>query len=722
MDRLEPPKFRATQANGDVLIAKTGNSVRAMRLSDGKDAWVIEPQRATFSHMLTDRAVVIFEHGRSVRIFDLETGKNRLEVSVPPFTDNLGLGALGAVALASGMVHENTLYFQSKALELYAVALDGGELWHTPLKRRIQSLREDRGRVYAGMNTGELIILDAGSGAIAANQKIAPKDLVLDYADADIVIASGEKAVYGLDPATGAKRWEYSATFSPKEVMYFKGVVTAKTSATQLSALDAETGALLWQYAGKRAPGFIFTKDSFFIIEENGIKEYAIDKSDVQAVTNREILTELASALVSKGDLSRAEAFVSRVASEIDADYAPMRGVRARLEKARGNRRTAARELAAYAALIGPDSTAGEQAIAELKQSYGLLWFQRFDTPLAGPPIPAGNKLISVGRSRADRNQIVALNPPDGTTIWRQIPERFSDAVVDASTGRAWYLSSAGEDPTAVVLYGVAIDSGERKQLARWNRPAAVSLDAIAYAGERLFTVTVSPDLAARKLTVAIDCFTAAGEKLWNRTHETIANLIEMQLPLGVFAPQDDYLMYSLGQDVWIVAASDGAVVREHHENAVIMPRVLRSAQAGGDPGTVYFLTAEHEIIGYNITSGSVSFRAALPENTRTFLLRDRVLYATNGVSVFAFAVGSSVKWRLNAQRDQRFLSLHESGAALWALRDDATLLQIDGSSGKILVEQALPWLPSGLHIAGNTVYAFTADRAGYALQLISGK
>src|SRR5207253_2957716 len=153
------------------------------------------------------------------------------------------IGPAGPVRLVTGTVQNNTLYFLSKTMELYAVSLDGRVQWHTPVQRKIETLRVDGGRVYAAStDTGELFVLDAASGAITASTKIAPKNLMIAYAGPDAVVSYSEKSVYGIDPLTGVQRWEYPVAFTSKEVMYFKGVVIARTSSTQLAVLEAETG------------------------------------------------------------------------------------------------------------------------------------------------------------------------------------------------------------------------------------------------------------------------------------------------------------------------------------------------------------------------------------------------------------------------------------------------------------------------------------------------
>src|SRR5207244_2629460 len=104
----------------------------------------------------------------------------------------------------------------------------------------------------------------------------------------------------------------------------------------------------------------------------------------------------------------------------------------------------------------------------------------------------------------------------------------------------------------------------------------------------------------------------------------------------------------------------------------------------------VYFINGRHEIVGYNPVSDAVTLRAPLPEGTLTFSIRDNTLYATNGISVFAFDLVSSAKWSLTAPKDQRFVRVLDSDPGLWALRDDGALLEIDRATGKMLSEQTM--------------------------------
>ena len=62
-----------------------------------------------------------------------------------------------------------------------------------------------------------------------------------------------------------------------------------------------------------------------------------------------------------------------------------------------------------------------------------------------------------------------------------------------------------------------------------------------------------------------------------------------------------------------------------------------------------------------------------------------------------------------------------EADDNLLAFREDGLLLQLDRTTGKVLAEQTMFWPPAGFHVAGGKVYAFTTDRAAYAVQIKGG-
>jgi hypothetical protein len=274
--------------------------------------------------------------------------------------------------------------------------------------------------------------------------------------------------------------------------------------------LDRETGSLLWQYSGVELQEMFVTDHSLFVIEKNGLKEYPVDPAP-QRISSKEILAELAAALAAKGNRQDAASFLDK-AWQLDPDYPPVRLLRSRLLHD-------GRELATYTGLVGKDSQAGQQAEAELKRDYGLLWHATPDSAVSGKPLIVNGKLITAGWTVRERRELMAMNPENGDILWRQPAEEFSGVAVDNTTGRAWYVSGDAQDLTIVALYSLSIANGERKELARFQRPLAVTSAAASFARGRLCVLTVSPDLPSKSQLVVVDCFTPDGKRLSSEPH-----------------------------------------------------------------------------------------------------------------------------------------------------------------------------------------------------------
>jgi len=268
-----------------------------------------------------------------------------------------------------------------------------------------------------------------------------------------------------------------------------------------MSALDVVSGKVLWQYASTRKP-YVFVNarsasaiarspnDSrFFIVEEGGVKEYAITRT-FQSATDKQTLTELARAYQAKGDLSQASLFVAK-ASEIDTNYPPLELVRSRLSKAQGHTEQAARELARYASLVGLDSKEGQSAISELKRDYGLLWEIAISQDVAGDPVIIGNRLVSVGRRVGHEEAIVALDVQTGAVVWSYSGERYLASV--AAPPFVWYVSSSQADGTLVNLYRIDVRTGERTPIESRHSPTRVDQAWIAYENGRARVITEPP-------------------------------------------------------------------------------------------------------------------------------------------------------------------------------------------------------------------------------------
>jgi serine/threonine protein kinase/outer membrane protein assembly factor BamB len=508
MGFLDPPVVRTTKAHGDLLIVKSGSSYRAIRKSDGKDAWIVATQSEKVTSLPNDTQLIVFEPERRIFTVDLETGKTVSELGLEQYVDALQVRPIGRKWLVGALLDGSTLYVMSEDLDLYAIdasppgrgrceaagegrragqtfrpspcPLPEGEglsvRWKTPILKRMQAIRAHGNHIYLGTNSGELIVMDASTGGIIKTTKLTAKPVLIDYAGDDAVLVGSNNTLYGLDPL-GVKRWEYPSVDPLAAATYFNGTITAYTSPQQLSSLDVRSGNVLWQYTSTRRP-YVFIDDGrFFIVEDRGVKEYAITPAS-HSVTDKETMTEIARAYQAKGDLEQTRVFVDK-ASEIDANYPPLELLRSRLSKAQGRADEAGRELAQYASLVGLDSKEGQRAISELKRDFGLLWLMRISPDVAGDPVFIEKRLVSVGRRVGHELAIVALDPQTGAVVWSYSGERYLASVAEPPF--VWYVSSSQADETLINLYRIDVRSGERQLMESRHNAGRVDQAWIAY-------------------------------------------------------------------------------------------------------------------------------------------------------------------------------------------------------------------------------------------------
>jgi outer membrane protein assembly factor BamB/TolB-like protein len=693
LDKLNTPILAA-----NLMIVKTGSGYRALRMSDGGDAWTVPAKTLSTSELTNDRVLVVFDHNERFRAVDIATGRILVDMAIPPSAVALNIAPFGTRVVAQAVLQGNQLYVVSKAAELLAVDLDKGIRWKTPLPKKVSSLRVGAG-VYAGTETGELMVIDRDSGAITATTELAARAVSVDHAANDLVIASADAAIFGLDPS-GKKLWVYPSTVPSTGAFYFKGVVVARTSSTQITTLDAKTGELLWQHTGQPTDGIHLTSNGFFVVEEAGIKEYAIDIAppEDRRPSDKEVLTELAGALMAKGNNAGARTYIEKVRA-IDPDYPPLRWLLG--------------EFAAYADLVGRDTRQGQQAIAELKRKNGLVWSATMDGIVVGAPVMIGERVVNVGRLAAPGAGIVALDKSNGQTAWRQFSERVIDSVAD-DTGRFWYVSGQAADPSGLILYRLNVESGERQELARWSRPFPLNAVYISYALNRVFVAALSMDFQSSALHLGVDRFDAAsGARLWKNSHDVTIAPTEIRAPIGIFTPLGENLVYSAGHEIWAVNGADGTVVDQRHEVRSIGPNPRRTTLP---EGPLYYVTDNGQIVAYDVARKQVT-RSPRPEmKTPQTLVRDGILYSFDDASAYAFDVKGGQKWRLRG----KFRSIVDDDTGLWALREDNVVQRLDRLTGKVLSQHPTLWRPGGFKIIGNRFYAFTSDGLAYCLELIS--
>jgi TolB-like protein/outer membrane protein assembly factor BamB len=524
IDGAEPPIVRRTKASGEIFIVKSGDRYRAIRKSDGKDAWAVPVESAKVSELAGDRTLVVFEPERRVFTVDLETGRTTGELSIEQVVDALPTG-VGPKWLVAAVLDGSRLYVLSKDLEFVAIDLRKPRIvWRTPLQKKIQPMRVHGNRVYLGSETGEVIVLDTVSGAVTATTKLTDKPVVIDYAGDDGEVARSNGTVFGLG-TTGVKSWEYPLSVAVDEAMYFNHAIVEATSPTQLTTLDVRTGKMLWQYAAARPPFVFTTAGRLFLLDDKGAKEYAVDQP-ADAVSDKQTLTELARVYLEKRDLKQAELFAGK-AGEIDASYPPLVLVRARMLKVQGNAVRAGKELAQYASLVGIGSKEGRRAIAELKQDHGLAWETEVGEAIAGEPVAVEDRVVSVGRAVERDLGIVALNAQSGAVAWSFGAERFAASVMD---GRSlWYVSGRQSDGTSADLFRIDIRTGEGKLVASWRAREHVEPAWITTANGRVFVATASSDLEKGTLAVASECFDAkSGARVSEKSYSVKASAVEL--------------------------------------------------------------------------------------------------------------------------------------------------------------------------------------------------
>lgn len=716
-----------------LVTSPSDNKIHALRLTDGADAWTFDYSPSTSFQLLTDRALIVFEPDRRVFALDLATGKMLLDVPSKPL---MLPGANPYIFSVPALVQDNVLYFVASGDVLTAVDLNPTAArvrWQKALQGNVRNFRVYGSQIYASAQTGEFFVVDKTSGSIKFSKKVADRSLSIVYAGDDTVLATTNATIQAFDPKTGNKQWEY-ANLSGNPG-YFKGVVLVRPSIQQIALLDAATGGVVWQYAGSPV-GVWVVDDSIFVLEANGVKEYALDRNAVQGITNKEAMTELASVLLSKGDLDEAARFADRVAREADPNYPPLRYVQAQLNKARGNAAGARRELLTYTDLVGRQSKAGQEIIAGLKRSDGLVWNAEVGGQFVVRPEIVDGKVLSGGET-----QVAALDAANGKTIWRQNVERLMDVLYVDQSKRVFYVHGQNNDPTVTHIYTIGIDGNGRKELVPRTAPSNVNGVFLAQANNRLFAATLSVDRQSGRATLNVAAFNAeSGVLLWEKNHVYApAEMAQIGVAFGLFYPRGDFLVYSSGKTMWVIQASDGSIYDEHREDAAIAAKRISKDSTTEDPDITHFVSGTNDVVAYRFSSKQVIFRTPVAAQDPAFstcacLMLGTTLFNMDGSSIVAFDLApglnaaSRLKWRLAPAPGQQFSRLSIIGDSLGAVRAsagvagtlaaDATFLRVDPASGKILNEVEPLWAPITANADAKRFYAFTPDGMAYAMDM----
>src|SRR5205814_9714312 len=118
------------------------------------------------------------------------------------------------------------------------------------------------------------------------------------------------------------------------------------------------------------------------------------------------------------------------VARDADPNYPPLKLLRSKLARARGKNADALSWLLTYVDLVGRESKAGQEVLADFKRTRGLLWTSEVGASF-WEPLLADGKLIA-----GNDKQLLALDPANGQTLWRVSGDRISGRVYDRETRR----------------------------------------------------------------------------------------------------------------------------------------------------------------------------------------------------------------------------------------------------------------------------------------------
>ena len=203
-----------------------------------------------------------------------------------------------------------------------------------------------------------------------------------------------------------------------------------------------------------------------------------------------------------------------------------------------------------------------------------------------------------------------------------------------------------------------------------------------------------------------------SGARLWKNSQDAAVVPAEVGFAIGIFAPQGENLVYSLGHEIWAIHAPDGRVADMRHEDGLIGPSPRHTTFPDGP---FYYVTLNGEIVAYDVARKQVT-RSPRPDmQTPQTIVRDSVLYSFDDSAAYAFDVKAGEKWRVRG----KFLGfLDNNDTGLWALREDNVILRLDRTTGKILSQHSILWRPVGFDIRGNRFYAFTADGFAWSLDL----
>ena len=210
-------------------------------------------------------------------------------------------GGFRASLLASPLVANGQLFtMDSEAVVQAYSPNDGHTLWRRPTRPKHVSVRNmgggiayDSGKIYASTGFGELLALDAGSGAILWRQSLQlPARSAPLVANGMVFVTIYNDVLLTFDATSGTPGWRFSGNAGqPSSAAvgvtgapaFADGIVVAGFSTGMLAGIDAQSGTPLWEQSLAAGYGQASALDFSDIVASpviaNGVA-YAINLGD----------------------------------------------------------------------------------------------------------------------------------------------------------------------------------------------------------------------------------------------------------------------------------------------------------------------------------------------------------------------------------------------------------------------------------------------------------
>ncbi len=235
---------------GNILLIAADSELYAIDATTGAEWWVQPFQarsRIWASPVLLGDMVIFGSLDRRLYAVSLDTGE---EVWVEPFETEGGIAS-------TPLVVDGTIYFGSFDGNLYAVGKDGREVWASPISVGEWVWSRPlyyEGTVFFGALDGGLYAVDARRGQVRWEEDLEePIRAAPVLEEGVVVVATTGGTVYGMNPATGTRKWEWQPGPQDEDmtvsadVVSHDGEVYVVSEQGILFALDAKTGRLVWR-------------------------------------------------------------------------------------------------------------------------------------------------------------------------------------------------------------------------------------------------------------------------------------------------------------------------------------------------------------------------------------------------------------------------------------------------------------------------------------------